>query len=64
MISWTIGAKRPCPTTCMFFNTLISSSFKFGFVFKIEKCVRNEVVLLAITSFKCGLSFPLGVNHS
>lgn len=64
MIGWTIGAKRPCPTTCMFFNALMSSFFDSGLVSKIEKCVRNEVVPLVITSFKCGLSLPFGVNHS
>lgn len=64
MIDWIIGAKRPCLTSCMFFNTLMSSSFNFGFVSKIEKCVRKETIPLAITSFKCGLSSPLSVSYS
>ncbi len=63
MIGWTIGAKIPCPIACMFFNALISSSFNSSIVSKIEKSIRNEVVLLVLTSFKCDLSFPIGVNH-
>ncbi len=64
MIGWIIDAKRPCPTCRMFFNTLMSSFFNFGFVSTIEKCLGKETIPLAITSFKCGLSSPLGVNHS
>jgi len=64
MIGWIIGAKGPCPTSCMFLNTSMNSSFNFGFVYKIEKCVGKETIPLAITSFKCGLNSPLGVNHS
>ncbi len=64
MIGWTIGAERPYPTARMLFKTLMLSSFNFGLVSKIEKCVGMGVVPLAIVFFKCGLSFFLSVNHS
>ncbi len=48
MIGWIIGVEKACPTSHMFFNTLMSSSFNFGFVSKIEKCVRKEAIPLAI----------------
>jgi hypothetical protein len=64
MIGWIIDVERPYPIARMFFKTLRISSFNSGLVSKIEKCVRMEAVRLAIVSFKCGLSSPLGVNHS
>ncbi len=64
MIGWTIGAKRLYPAARMFFKTLKISSFNFGLVSRIEKCVGMEVVPFVIASFKCGLSSPLDVNHS
>jgi len=64
MIGWTIGAKRPYLAARMFFKTLMISSFNFGLVFRIEKCVGMEAIPFAIAFFKCGLSSFLGVNHS
>jgi hypothetical protein len=39
MIGWTIGVESLCQIIHMFFNTLMSSSFNFGLVSKIEICV-------------------------
>ncbi len=58
---WCIKALFSRSHVFQHINEFISN---YSLVSRIEKWVGMEAIPFAIASFKCGLSFPLGVNHS